>query len=284
MLTLWLLCGASWHGAPATRVLPRVGCARAGAPSRANVLQPEPPFDLILSSGFLCFSSHAGFVAALEDRAMQPDAIVGTSSGALAAALLAAGYSSDDIADLLSMQRPIALARPALPWRGLASTRALEALMRELLPPTFEELDTPLALGVFRTCRGERSPLLLVEGDLPAAVAASCAVPRIFAPVNVGVDPRGPYADGGAIDRTGVAAWRRWRPGKSALLHLVSDLVAPQVGPRDGFSEQDASGGSSSALLVVRTARAKASFVSLGDFEGERDAARRWSLAQLDAR
>lgn len=263
----------AWHAAPAARPPLRTGAARA------TQSQPEP-FDLILSSGFLCFSAHAGFVAALEERSMRPAAVVGTSSGALAAALLAAGYSADEIADLLSMQRPIALARPALPWRGLASTRKLAWLMRELLPPTFEELDTPLALGVYRTCRGERAPLLLTEGDLPSAVAASCAVPGIFAPVNVGADPRGPYADGGAIDRTGVAAWRRWRPGKGAIVNLVSDLPAPQLGERDGLGAAEAAGGD---LRVLRTARARASFLSLGDFEGERDAAKRAALAQLHA-
>jgi predicted acylesterase/phospholipase RssA len=156
--------------------------------------------------------------------------------------------------------------------------RKLEWLMRELLPPTFKQLDTPLTLGVYHTCRGERSPLLLMEGDLPSAVAASCTVPsRLFAPMRRGSDPRGPYryADGGAIDRTGVAVWRKWRPGKRAAVNLVSDLPAPQLSERerDGFGTDKAA---AAGLRVVRTARARATFratfLSLGNFEGERDA------------
>jgi predicted acylesterase/phospholipase RssA len=232
-------------------------------------------FDLILSSGFLCFSSHSGFLEALEDRALLADAIVGTSSGALAGALLAAGYTAADIARLLSMQRPIALVRPALPWRGLASTRKLEARMRELLPATFEELRRPLAVGVYVAGRGSpKTPLLLTSGDLPRAVAASCAVPGLFAPVRIGASR---YSDGGAADRTAADAWRRWRPGRLALANLVTDLPAPALGPRDGIVPSDAD------VTVLRTPRARAGLLSLGDFEGERRRARAAAAQQLDA-
>ena len=265
----------------ARRILRRVA-PRSGSPglSAAHPSEPdlEPGFDLILSSGFLCFSSHAGFLTALEERAMAPDAVVGTSSGALAAACFAAGYSADEIAHLLSAQRPISLARPAAPWRGLASTRALERRMAALLPATFEELKVPLALGVYRKCRGDRLPLLLTTGDLPGAVAASCAVPGIFAAPRVGVGPTR-YADGGAVDRTGTAAWRRWRPGKRAYVNLVTDLPPPDLGPRDGFLPEE----TTRDLRVVRTPRARASFLSLGDFEGERSRATQAAGQQLDA-
>ena len=74
------------------------------------------PFDLLLSSGFLCFSSHAGFLQALEAHKLKPEAFVGTSSGSLAAAFAAAGMGADDIkAELCA--RPLALVRPSVkPW------------------------------------------------------------------------------------------------------------------------------------------------------------------------
>ena len=233
------------------------------------------PFDLILSSGFLCFSSHAGFLTALEDRNLRADAIVGTSSGALAGALFAAGYGAAEIAHLLSMQRPIALVRPGLPWQGLASTRKLEARMRELLPATFEELPRPLAVGVYDAVAAHgrpRAPLLLTSGDLPRAVAASCAVPGLFAPVRIGASR---FADGGATDRTAAAAWRRWRPGRRALVNLVTDLPEPALGPRDGVAAGDAD------VAVLRTPRARAGLLSLGDFAGERRRAREAAALQL---
>ena len=57
--------------------------------------------------------------------------------------------------------------------------------MRTLLPPTFEDLERPLAVGVYNE---RHSPMLLTEGDLPSTVAASCAVPKLFARVRIGTD------------------------------------------------------------------------------------------------
>jgi hypothetical protein len=151
----------------------------------------KPPFDLVMSSGFLCFSSHCGMLRALEASGTTPSAYVGTSSGALAAAMAAAGLSADDVARELGGQRPISLCRPAWPSAsGIMSTRALLSKLRTVLPPTFAELPTPLAVGVYRVPGSnygvpylDPSPLLVTSGDLPAAVAASCAVPRLFKPL-----------------------------------------------------------------------------------------------------
>ena len=232
------------------------------------------PFDLLLSSGFLCFSSHCGFLTALETRGLAPSAIVGTSSGALAAAMLAAGLGADEIAKVMSAQRPFSLVRPSImPWRGPLSTRALTRRMREVLPATFAELEQPLAVGVFRP--GARAPLLLTEGDLPHAVVASCAVPNMFSAVSIDGYR---YADGGAVDRTMTAAWREWRPEQEALVHLVSRLPPGDFGPRDGVADED-----EDVLGVIRTERTGASFFSLKDFEGERAAACEVAGRQFDA-
>ena len=188
--------------------------------------------------------------------------------------MLAAGLGADEIAEVMSAQRPISLVRPSVtPWRGPLSTRALVRRMREVLPPTFAELETPLAVGVYRP--GMREPVLLTEGDLPRAVAASCAVPRMFSPVSI---DGWRYADGGAVDRTMRGAWREWRPGQEALVHLVSSLPAGEYGPRDGVASED-----EDVLGVVRTERTGASFFSLRDFQGEREAASEAAGRQLDA-
>ena len=272
------------------------------------------PFDLLLSSGFLCFSSHAGFLQALEAHKLKPEAFVGTSSGSLAAAFAAAGMGADDIKAELCAQRPLALVRPSVkPWQGPLSTRALVKRLRGVLPETFEELDHPLAVGVYASDKGSerRTPMLVTSGPLPEAVAASCAVPGMFRPLRLGqgsataataVDGGGTvydlsaassvarrFADGGAVDRLGYASWRQWRPAKRALVHLVSDLPDGEYGPRDGLAAGDDDGGPATAGLlppcvdgVVRTPRAKASFVSLGDYEAEVDAAAAAAYAQID--
>ena len=215
------------------------------------------PVDVVLSSGFLCFSRHAGFLDALEQSNLRVGAYVGTSSGALAASMSAAGATAEAVAEELSRTRPLASCRPSATfWRGAFSTRALRKRMRRVLPATFEELGTPLGVGVYDRATGE--PRLVTSGDLPAAVAASCAVPGLFAPVRLADGAL--YLDGGAVDRTFLALHKRWRPDQRAVCHLVKDDGVDLI-RRDGVID---------GVYVVKTPRAAAKLWSLGDFAGER--------------
>ena len=301
----------------ATRVLDAASKARfewvrAGArllvPSK-EIIMLATSFDLLMSSGFLCFSSHAGFLRALEATGERPTAFVGTSSGSLAAAFSAAGLSAEEVKQELGGQRPISLVRPSSrPWIGPISSRGLVKKLRTVLPDTFEELETPLAVGVYATARGskEKIPMLVTSGSLPEAVAASCAVPGLFRPLHlvgsggvaIGADGTvsalpspdtlppllRSYADGGAVDRTMHSAWSHWRPGRSALVHLVSALPDGEFGPRDGLPQpSDEAAAARGVLSVVRTPRAKASFFSLKDYDAQVDAAAAAAERQLDA-
>ncbi len=212
--------------------------------------------DLVLSSGFLAFAGHCGFLRAIEESGVEVDGICGTSSGALVGALWAAGIPATEIGDRLSSRRPFTLLQPTLtPWRGLFSLRRLVALLEDWLPPTFAELDHPLAVGVMS---GQGNGALLSVGRLPEAVAASCAVPYLFAPVEV---DGALYRDGGAVDRLGLEPWLRMRGDAQQFIHLVersagADTAAPL------------------ALPVVQTPRSGASFWSLGDFPAQLENAR----------
>ena len=277
-------------------------------------------FDLVMSSGFLCFSSHCGMLRALEATGHEPAAYIGTSSGALAASMAAAGLSADDVALELGGQRPIRLCRPALPTSsGFLSTRALVAKLRTVLPATFEDLPKPCAVGVyavpprpkssFERVAPVRVPVLVTSGDLPLAVAASCAVPGLFKPLalegrglcgsttsdmggsfaledgilsqmptaqaldkitETGAQTVQRYADGGAIDRTGYASWEAWRGGTGS--EALVHLISNL--PDGSYGPRDGFTGRSAHLRgVVRTPRARASFFSLRDFDAQVDAA-----------
>ena len=162
------------------RYLPAIAVAAAASvPSAASVppaASVRAPVDIVLSSGFLCFSRHCGFLDALQQSQLSVAAYVGTSSGALAASMAAADADADAVAEELSRTRPLASCRPSVtPWRGAFSTRALRKRISRVLPATFEELGKPLGVGVYDRATGE--PRLVTSGDLPRAVAASCAVP-----------------------------------------------------------------------------------------------------------
>jgi predicted acylesterase/phospholipase RssA len=221
--------------------------------------------DLVLSSGFLAFARHCGFLRAVEESGLEVDGLCGTSSGALVGAMWAAGIAALDIAEKLSSQRPFTLLRPSFrPWRGLFSLRALQGLAAGWLPPSFADLPYPLAVGVMAA---DGSGTLLSEGTLPEAVVASCAVPYLFAPVQVdGV----PYRDGGAVDRLALEPWAQLRGERPRVVHLVERSAGAETAVPDG-------------IAVVRTPRSGASFWSLGDFDAQVDEARLLTHAVLEA-
>lgn len=213
--------------------------------------------DLILSSGFLAFARHIGVLRALEEAEIPLAAVTGTSSGALIGALWTAGHTSHDLEKLLSQIAPWRLLRPNLqPWQGILSTTAFLNFLRPLLPPTFADLPRPLAVGVIDVKRRHK---LLTSGPLVEAVVASCAMPHVFAPVQVGPER---LADGGTLDRLALGAWRQWRPGQPAIAHQV-ERTAGRDQPLDLTD-----------VLLVRTPRSGANFFSLGPFAQQVEEAR----------
>lgn len=225
------------------------------------------PHDLVLSSGFLAFARQAGFLAAVEEAGLPVDGVCGTSSGALAGALWASGLPAAAVAEELSRRQPWQLMgwNPAF-WRGLFSMRAVIEILDDLLPETFAELPRPFAVGV-RLPDGRHG--LVTEGPLAPAVAASCAMPGVFAPVPLSV---GPCQDGGAVDRVGLGPWRAWRgPARPTLVHHVDRTAGAEV-------DLDPAGA-----VVVRTPRSGARFWDLGDFDGQLEEARQRTAEALAA-
>lgn len=211
--------------------------------------------DLILSSGFLAFARHLGFLRATEHAGIEVDAVCGTSSGALVGALWMAGHDIDTLRRELATTPPVKLLGWSwTPWRGLFALDRVVDRLRELLPATFEELGRPFAAGVMTP---ERRYELVTSGPLPEAVAASCAIPGVFRPITI--DGRA-LADGGAVDRCGVTAWRAWRSASKTdgLVHWVD--ATHGTDPDESVME---------GLTVVRTPPSGASFFSLRNFDAQ---------------
>jgi predicted acylesterase/phospholipase RssA len=225
-----------------------------------------PPMDLLLSSGFLAFARHIGVLRAIEARQVPIDGVFGTSSGALVGALWAAGHSSEAIEAELQTIRPISLMGGH--WavhRGLFSMGPVIAHLRGLLPARVEALPRPLGLGV-----QEPSGRFAwrTAGPLPELVAASCAMPLVFAPVEVeGLALR----DGGAADRLGADPHRRLRGEGRRVLHRVRRSA--------GVDQPDDLRGD----LLIESERSGATFWSLGDLGRQVAESRDRALAVFDA-
>ena len=219
------------------------------------------PTDLLLSSGFLAFARHAGVLAALEESGTEVGAVVGTSSGAVVGALWSAGLPAARIVEMIAATRPWDhVALHLQPWRGALDLSPMIAWLAEHLPPTFADLPRPFAAGVSARVDGVETPVLLREGPLPLAVAASCAIPYLFASPHAG--PQGPWRDGAWADRLMYAPWAAWRGGTNeVLVHAVARSRGVEL-PLPAH------------VRVIRTPRSGASLWDLGDVRGQAEEAR----------
>jgi NTE family protein len=146
-----------------------------------------------------------GFLSVFEEAGIRPDAIAGTSAGAVVGAGYAAGMPVDVLAERVRQAR----------WRDIAGTPGLQRLSVFSSTPlsdwiagalgevTFEELQVPLAVVACNVVDG--TPVVLNSGSVVEAAVASAAVPGLFAPVD-----RGDMllVDGGLIDNLPVAVAR----------------------------------------------------------------------------
>ncbi len=222
--------------------------AAPAAPTLREWLR-EGPFGLTLSSGFFGFFAHAGVLSVLEDEGLVPSRLSGSSAGALVAGAWAAGVDAQPLSrELLALRREDFWdPRPGI---GLLAGRLFRTRLEALLPArSFAACRAPLALSVYDLVR--RRTRVLAEGNVAAAIHASCAIPVLFQPVwHAG----GLLIDGGVLDRPGLAGmpagervlyhhlasrspWRRpgspslRLPRRAGLVPLVLEGVMPRVGP-----------------------------------------------------
>lgn len=171
------------------------------------------PFGLAMSSGFFSFYAHTGMLSALLARGLVPAHVAGSSAGAMVAGMWAAGLPPEQLAEELQRLRREDFWDPAL-GVGLLAGKKFDAILRRLLPThRIEECAVPVRISVFDILR--RRTQILVRGDLPSAIRASCAVPGMFQPVWI---DRRPYWDGGILDRAGIAEM----PAGPLLFHHIA--------------------------------------------------------------
>ncbi|MAT64944.1 MAG: Patatin [Gammaproteobacteria bacterium] len=161
---------------------------------------PWPSIGLALGSGGAGGLAHIAMLQVFDDLSIRPDRIAGTSIGAVIGALYAAGLSAQQIRGIFAEfggSSLDALSRLAEPDAGLTfsdlveididngglidSGGFLDFLAGKIEARTFAELEIPLEIVATDYWSGKM--VVLKQGDLFEAIAASMAVPGLFAPV-----------------------------------------------------------------------------------------------------
>eukprot|EP00210_Caulerpa_lentillifera_P000831 g804.t1 len=228
--------------------------------------------DLVLSSGFLAFAKHAGFLKAVDEVDLEVTGVMGTSAGAYVGSLYCAGYTAENIVEELCGIPPVQLLKPNLRfWNGFLLLEDVVNRLHEILPPTFESLDKELAVGVINA-QGHHQ--IIDSGPLPEAVAASGAVPIMFAPVGIPGRSEGPFRDGGVKDRTGLRQWRERRRNQQngvkkstaqvpdAIVHLIARSL-----PFGGVDKVRETG--ERRVTLFQSNKSGRNIFSLGDYQNE---------------
>jgi NTE family protein len=180
-------------------------CLALSAPTQAvEEQQPgTPSIGLALGSGGAGGLAHIAMLGVFDELGLQPAVIAGTSIGAVMGALYAGGLDATEIRAVfeefggsrLDMLSGLLQADAGSGIAGLLETDLvnggvldidgfLEFLAGKIEARTFAELDIELAVIATDYWSGEMQ--VIGEGELFPALAASMAVPGLFAPVQRG--------------------------------------------------------------------------------------------------
>lgn len=160
----------------------------------------DPSFAVAFGGGGARGICHINVVEALDELGIRPVAIAGSSIGAIIGSGMAAGMSGRDIRkhtlELMGRKGSVAHRLWSL---GPASMRhavdgfrfgqfnlelILQALLPQAVPHSFKELAIPLK--VMATDYYGQCEVVIEDGDLRMALAASAAIPALFMPVRAG--------------------------------------------------------------------------------------------------
>ena len=155
---------------------------------------------ITLSGGGARGIAHIGVLQALKDYSIFPQAISGTSMGAIIGVLYADGKSSEDILDIIKRYKFSSFFKWNMPRSGLIDSQKLYDIFDELLVArTFEELKTPFFVSTTNLNSGEYN--IFSSGELIKPVVAASCIPLLFKPMIIDGDA---HVDGGLLNNLPV--------------------------------------------------------------------------------
>lgn len=182
---------------------------------------------LALGGGGVKGAAHIGVLRTLEREGYRIRAIAGTSAGGLWGSLYAAGYSPDDIEQIMSDLDPKTIyhrqqGEPA----AMLGLLGIEEMLKERLGDTrFQDLRLPFKVTAVDLDKARR--VILDRGRVRDAIRATIAVPGIFPPARYNGKT---LVDGGVMDPVPVSLAR----SMAAELPVVAVVLSPKLQEWDG--------------------------------------------------
>lgn len=164
--------------------------------------------------------SHIGLMLALRERGIKPSVISGVSAGSIAAVLMAAGLTPEDIRQCFAEADSLNYFREwSVPKDGFFKLDRFGKLLEKWLPvKNLEDLEIPTVVCATNLDRGTQ--VGWCKGEIVPRVLASCSMPVIFKPVTINGYH---YVDGGVMHN--LPAW--------AIRDYCTTLIGSNCSPLD---------------------------------------------------
>ena len=141
---------------------------------------------LALSGGAARGFAHLGVLKVLEAHNIPIDCVAGTSAGSFAGGALAGGLKVNEIIEISRKISWYNMTGFSFSPKGLLSNASMGAFIKQHFPvERIENLPVPFATNACDLETGEEI-ILRDAGDLSLAIRASCAIPGVFVPVEIG--------------------------------------------------------------------------------------------------
>ena len=144
----------------------------------------EKTVGLALGGGAMLACAHIGILKVLEKNKIKISAIAGTSAGSIIAGLYAFGIKPDKLEQIALNLKPSDIFSLRLSKMGLSTTNKIKQLIKKYIGDVKIE-QSLIPLYIPATDLLQSKPVLMQNIPVCDAVAASCAIPGIFAPVEI---------------------------------------------------------------------------------------------------
>lgn len=192
-------------------ILISLGAMAQTTPKSQSGKKDKPTVGLVLSGGGALGFAHVGALKALEEVGIEPSYVAGASMGALVGVFVAAGYSSENLCELVFDEKMYdinkilkASLRPKS--LGFSSHDKVRALLDKYIPyNSFDSLKLHYAVSASNLSIPE-SRLVTKGNQLKEYVIASMSIPGVFETIVIDGDH---YVDGGLLNNLPTQAIRK---------------------------------------------------------------------------
>lgn len=156
---------------------------------------------IVLSGGGTRGFSHLGVLQALNEAGIYPDAVSGTSAGAIAGVFYAEGYKPSEILKIFAGNKRSDYLSFTVPKDSLMEMSGLYRILNKYISSrNFKDLKIPLFVTATDLNHGK--PRYFSSGELIDVIIASCSLPVLFKPIIIDDIE---YLDGGIMDNFPVS-------------------------------------------------------------------------------